>query len=198
MSLPACAAALVLLLDASASIEDSDWNLQREATAEAFASDPVLRVVETAGVAVMTMAFAEFAEPSLGWQVLRTREDAAAYATALRGIERPLERFGTAIGTAIREATLALEEPPCEADFKVIDVATDGRNTTGWRPAQMRDLAYAADIRINGIGVGGEAGAELRENVVTNNGFVIETNNWQGFAAGMRRKLTWEIAGYGR
>ena len=56
----ACAIALVLLLDASASIFPAEWRLQAEGHASAFEDAAVLRAIERGpGIAVTALSFSD-------------------------------------------------------------------------------------------------------------------------------------------
>ncbi len=193
----ACAVALVLLLDASGSINQVEWQLQRDGTAEALADQAVTGVIERQGaVAVTAIAFAEATAPLVPWRVLRGAEDAAAFAAALRAAPRQLDG-GTRIGHALEQAGRALDEVPCAAEQEVVDVASDGgadeRSTR-----EARDALAARGVRVNALGVGTLPGLEpadwLRDNAVTPGGFALSAEGWEGFARAMRRKLTMELA----
>lgn len=190
-----CAAALVLLLDASASILPDEWRVQVEATAAGLEDAAVTRIVERGpGVAVKAIAFSDGAVTMVGWRHLRTASDAARFADALRAAPRG-PTMGTDIGAALGAALDALDEAPCAAEQEVIDLSTDGEAAPD--PVRdARDRAASRGARINALGVGAPEAAEwLRENAVTPGGFALDAPDWGAYGAAIRRKLTLELAG---
>jgi hypothetical protein len=193
-----CAVALVLLMDASASILPQEWAMQRDATAAAFEEEGVLRAItRDGGVAVTALAFSDAVTPMLGWHHLRTAEDAAAFAAALRAAPRGFAS-GTDIGAALFAGLRAFADAPCQAEQEVIDLATDGEAAEA--PVQAaRAYAEAKGIRINAIGVGAlEAAApgreHLRDHAVTGTGFALAAESWERLPLAIWRKLTLELA----
>lgn len=195
-----CAVALVLLLDASGSVNDEEWSLITDGHAHALESEDVGRVAENEGFAVTVASFAGDVRTMMGWRVLRSREDAAALAAEIRSHERAnLFTAVTAIGQAVVWGLNALERAPC-GDRQVLDLATDGVENGGRvRALEARTLATAADVVINTIAVPTDRnGADidwLSKNVSTPGGFTLEATTWPAFFAAMRRKLIMELAG---
>jgi Mg-chelatase subunit ChlD len=188
-----CAAALVLLLDASGSVGAHDWALQVAGHASAVEADSVVRVVERDPVAMVALAFSDVTLPLTAWHLIASREDAAAFALALRTSRRVLSG-GTDIGGALMDAMAALPNAPCDPEDRVIDLVTDGDAPA--EPARRaRDEAAAQGIRINALGVGNDrATAWLREHAITPGGFAMDASGWDDFAHAVRRKITMELA----
>lgn len=208
MPFASCFAAIVLLLDTSASVPDHLYVAQRDGTASAFETPRLVRAIEeNGGIAVMVMEFGYVALVRMEWTVLRHRGDAATLAAAFRSLQRSGRNGNTAIGHAIARAHEELDAVPCKAQFRVIDVSTDGEETTPRTPARLaRDAAAEAGITINAIAfppqLGDSAGdavatyladAELwlRQNVA--NGFVRVATEQEGFAEAFRNKLIHEL-----
>jgi Ca-activated chloride channel family protein len=191
----ACALALVLLLDASASILPPEWRLQTQGHAAAFEDPAVHRAIARGeGVAVTALSFSDHAREMVGWRILRDGTDAAGFAEALREAPRGLPS-GTDVGGALLVAMDRLEAAPCAAEQQVIDLATDGEANER-RAQAARARAEERGVRINAIGVASaQAGDWLRENAVTPGGFVMEAPDWPSFAVAIRRKVTLELAG---
>lgn len=190
----ACALALVLLLDASASILPPEWMLQTQGHAAAF-EDPVVHraITRGEGVAVTALSFSDDAREIVSWRILRDHHDADGFAEALRGAPRGIPS-GTNLGGALLIAMERLEVAPCNADQRVIDLATDGE-ADPWRAQQARTQAEERGVRINAVGVGSARASDwLRENAVTSGGFVMEAPDWPSFAVAIRRKVTLELA----
>lgn len=193
-----CAVALVLLLDASSSIQRPHWELQTAGHADAFEDERLHRVIERGpGIAVTAMAFGGSARELVGWRLIRTGDHARAFADALRGAEQGQDH-STDIGGALMAGISAIGRAPCQADEDVIDLVTDGQ---ALEEPTRRARAYAEvqGIRINAIGVGApDAGRWLRENAVTTGGFAIEVDSWDAFASAIRSKITMEVASHER
>ncbi|MBS7788776.1 DUF1194 domain-containing protein [Roseococcus sp. SDR] len=190
----ACALALVLLLDASASIFPAEWQLQAEGHAAAFEDAAVQRAITRGpGVAVAALSFSDEAREMVPWRILRSAADAQAFATALREAPRG-EVAGTDIGGAIFAALDQLATAPCAPEEEVIDLVTDGESAEA-RTHQARAYAEAQGVRVNALGVGPpEAGDWLREHAITPGGFAMAAPDWASFAAAIRRKVTLELA----
>lgn len=190
----ACAIALVLLLDASASIFPAEWQLQAEGHAAAFEDAAVLRAIARGpGIAVTALSFSDDAREMVPWRILRSAGDAQAFATALREAPRG-EVAGTDIGGAIFAALDQFATAPCAPEEEVIDLVTDGESAEA-RAHQARAYAEAQGVRVNALGVGPpEAGDWLRENAITPGGFAMAAPDWMSFAAAIRRKVTLELA----
>jgi Mg-chelatase subunit ChlD len=191
-----CATALVLLLDASGSVSDANWQLQADGHAAAFEADAITRVIEREPVAVIAYGFSDAPERMVPWRVIRTAADAASFAAELRQAPRPWAG-GTNIGSAIMAGVRAFNDTPCAAESRVIDLVTDGEAAE--TPARnARDQAELAGVKINALGVGNEtAAAWLREHAVTLGGFVMHAETWADFARAVLRKINAEIAGIG-
>jgi hypothetical protein len=190
----ACALALVLLLDASASIFPAEWQLQAEGHAAAFEDAAVLRAITRGpGVAVSALSFSDEAREMVPWRILRSAEDARGFADALRTSPRG-EVAGTDIGGAIFAALDQFATAPCAPEEEVIDLVTDGESAEA-RTHQARAYAEAQGVRVNALGVGPpEAGDWLREHAITPGGFAMAAPDWASFAAAIRRKVTLELA----
>ncbi len=145
-------------------------------------------------MAAKAIAFSDGATTMVAWRHLRTADDAARFADALRAAPRG-RSAGTDIGRALEAALDSLDAAPCAAEQEVVDLSTDGE-----APAEpvraARDRAAARGARINALGVGAPEAAEwLRGNAVTPGGFALHAGRWEDYPAAIRRKLTLELAG---
>jgi hypothetical protein len=209
MPLPACLAALVLLMDSSGSVSEAHFRAQREGTAAAFEHHDVVAGLEASdGIAVMVVDFAQVPTTRLPWTMVRTAEEGRRFAEALRATGRLGHPLSTAIGDALLHAGAALREAPCEPERRVIDISTDGYETAGHvAAAQARALVADQGATINAIAFSSIddpettpedpatlAGIEdwLREHVVT--GFLRSSTAPGAYADAFRAKLTTEIA----
>jgi hypothetical protein len=206
--------ALVLVSDVSRSIDDSEFNLQKQGYATAFTSPQVLAAIHGGTIGAIAVAYIEFA----GNLQVKTvsdftviRDDASAKAFVNQLLEAPRSFYGrTAISSGIDQAVQMLAEDGFDAPRRVIDVCGDGTNNAGRDVGQARDDALRNRITINGLAIindhpvswtyahvqppGGLANY-YRENVTGGPGsFVLEVHDFQTFGEAMTRKLISEIA----
>jgi hypothetical protein len=192
-----CAAALVLALDASASVSFPAWEQQVEAHAEAFEHPEIRSLIRATGpIYVRAAQFSDTVRAITPWVRIATDADAYAYARTLRGTER-MQPGGTALGAVLRWGVATLADRP-ECERHVIDVVTDGEADV--LPTEAaRDEAAAADMQINALGIRTEWQADPREwlqtHVITPGGFAVAAEDWRSIAIALRRKLIREIAG---
>jgi hypothetical protein len=191
-----CALALVLLLDASASIPSDEWSRQVEAHAEALEHPAVQSAMRATGVVYVRVGqFSAGARAMTPW---RRIVDGHAYALAreLRGAER-MEATGTALGEAVETAHRWLDQRE-DCDRRVIDVLTDGEAAVV--PVERaRDAAAAAGIQVNALGVqahgyAGDPAEWLRQHVITPDGFAVFARDWRAVGGALRAKMVREIA----
>jgi len=191
-----CAVALVLLMDASASINNAEWVKQRDGTAEAFSHPAIQRTIEhlDGGIAVKVMAFGAKAEVVVPWHMVRSEKDAENLVGKIKNVQHH-SQMATNIGKAINAASDQFATAPCTPERKVIDISTDGIDST--EPTQAaRDRAQNAQITVNAIGVGtnNEIETFLRDHTITEDGFAVISEGWTDFARAIRRKIVREIA----
>jgi hypothetical protein len=207
MQAATCPAAIVLLIDASASVPDRMYFAQRDGTAAAFEDHRLTRRLEAAGpLSVLVADFAFVPLVRLEWTVVRDARDARRFAAELRSLRRSGWNGNTAIGQAVAFAVQELAASPCAPGSRIIDVSTDGAETNPRVPAwEARDAASAEGIVVNAIafptGVADSTDARatqlaeaehwLRESVAT--GFVRVADDPAGFLEAFREKVVVEI-----
>lgn len=206
--------ALVLLTDVSRSIDDSEFQLEKEGYDSAFQNPQVIAAIKGGMTGAIAVAYVEFAGPGevrtvLDWQVIR--DDASAKAFADRLHAAPRSFWGrTAISAGMDQAMTLFAEGAPQAQRKVIDVCGDGTNNAGRDVTAARDDAVAAGVTVNGLAIindhpvswtfahtqppGGLANY-YRENVTGGPAsFVMEVHDFHSFGEAMTRKLINEIA----
>ena len=202
---------LVLLADASGSIDDAEILFQRQGHARAI-TDPLVIEAITQGyeqrIAVTYVEWGEAAsqEVVVPWTIIDGAESAAAFAERL--MEPPRLAFGpNAIGNALAAGQALIESNDITGLRKVIDFAGDSANNWGGLPiVTARDSALAAGIVVNGLAIlcrqcNGrpvtydlEAAFETR--IIGGPGaFVVTADGRESFADAVRKKLLLEIAG---
>jgi Protein of unknown function (DUF1194) len=210
--------ALVLVTDVSRSIDDSEFDLEKQGYAAAFTSAEVLAAIHGGAVGAIGVSYIEFAsnyevKTVIDWTVIHDEESAAAFVDQLT--KAPRSFYGrTAISAGIDSAVQMLAESGLEASRRMIDVCGDGTNNAGRDVTAARDDALHAGITINGLAIinehpvswtyahvqpPGGLGHYYRENVAGGPGsFVIEVHDFHAFGEAMTRKLVSEIAAIGR
>lgn len=195
---------LVLAVDASGSVSQQRFELQRAGYAAAFRDPDVVRAIRGAGTGSIAVMMVQWTGPwlhvvVLPWTVVKDAETAEAVARHIERQPRRLFGGGTSISGAIDFSATQFELSPWKGMRKVIDVSGDGANSSG-RPAWMaRDEAVAQDITINGLPIlAFEPYLDLhyRDEVIGGPGaFMIPVQSFEEFADAVRRKLVIEISG---
>ncbi|MFO7759957.1 MAG: DUF1194 domain-containing protein [Roseovarius sp.] len=197
----ACRLALLLALDASASVDARGYALQRDGLAAALAA-PDIRHAILAGRGEVVLGVYEWSgrfqqHLHLDWTPLRSPEDISRAAAIIAGMRRVTSDFPTALGSALGfGARLMTRAPDCAR--RVIDVSGDGINNQGFGPA----LAYRHfpfdGITVNGLVVlGGSAEVvrHYRDEVLRGPGAFLElAEGFEDFERAMARKLFREIS----
>ncbi|MFB9971872.1 DUF1194 domain-containing protein [Pseudoroseomonas cervicalis] len=193
--------ALVLAIDASGSIGEPEFRLQREGCAEAVTHPPCWR--RSGGpLGRVAIAMVEWGAPGaetvLGWHAVSGAESAATLAAGLLAAPRSRQSWN-AIGDAIDHAAALLAACPHEATRRVIDLSGDGPDMRGLRPAaQARDAAVDSGITINALAIltGRPGLVEHYRDAVTGGpgAFVQPAEGREDFARALRAKLVREIA----
>ena len=203
---------LVLLADATGSIDDAEIRFQRRGYAEAIVDPQVLKAITEGAHGKIAVAYVEWADQwsqdvVVDWTVIDGAEAASGFAEAL--MASPRRAFGrNAIGAALMKGVEMIASNDHEGFRKVIDFSADSANNwNGPTIAEGRAAADAAGITVNGLAVlcrscptGRASNYDLelafRERIVTGPGhFVVTADGDQAFAEAVRRKLILEIAG---
>jgi hypothetical protein len=202
---------LVLLADATSSMDAVEMAIQRRGYAAAMVDPEVLAAVRGGALGRVAVSYVEWASARrqdvvVPWMVIDG--PAAAREFAGRLLVAPRRVHGVnAIGAALLKALQLIAGNGFEGDRKVIDLSGD----SAWNPrrptlAEARAAAEAAGVGINGLAVlcdncSGRQGAgnlerEFAERLITGPGaFVVTADGLAAFAAAVRRKLVLEIAG---
>jgi hypothetical protein len=198
---PRCDTALVLAMDVSGSVSETNFRMQRDGTAEALESDRVMRAIGGGGygqIAVAVTQWSDAAHLTVPWIIVRSPADARRLAEALRDTAR-LMRGSTAIGSAIRHAVEQFRDCPCVSDRLVVDVSGDGRRNSGIPMERARLAAEALGVTVNGLAIRNDEPDVARwydENVRMGlDAFLIEAESFADFARAIRIKLETEISG---
>ena len=203
---------LVLLADASRSIDDGEIAFQRRGYADAITHPDVLDAIDYGYERRIAVTYVEWGDADsqdvvVPWTVIDGTTSAAAFAERL--LAAPRRAAGpNAIGSAIAAGQALIEANDIEGTRKVIDLSADSAFSTGGVPVLVaRAAALAAGITINGLAVlcrhcesGRPVGYDLEEAFATffvggPGHFVVTADGSASFATAVRRKLLLEVAG---
>jgi hypothetical protein len=206
--------ALVLVTDVSRSIDDREFDLEKDGYAAAFTNPTVLAAIRSGVNGAIAVAYVEFAGSNevrtvLEWTKIRDEASARAFATRLKAAPRSF--WGrTSISAGIDQAVQLLAESGYEAVRRVIDVCGDGTNNAGRDITQARGDAIKTGLIINGLAIvndhpvswtyahvqpPGGLTKYYRDNVAGGAGsFVQEIHDFHTFGEAMTRKLITEIS----
>ena len=198
---------LVLAVDASGSVDETEFQLQIQGIAEAFRDEAVQSAVgsgPTGRIAVALVIWADATQipDKSDWFVLRDRTSANAFADAVSQFPRRVEG-GTGIGSAITYSVRMIGANRFDAPRRVVDVSGDGVETPAREDLtvllpQARATAAANDVVVNGLAIVNEV-RELddyyRQNVIIgHDSFVMKSQNYDDFREAIRSKLLREIS----
>jgi hypothetical protein len=203
---------LVLLADASGSIDDTEIAFQREGYARAITDPSILSAITGGMQQRIAVTYVEWGAVSsqdivVSWKVIANEADAKAFADALMAAPRKAEGRN-AIGNAIAIGQALIDNNTIEGTRKVIDFSADSAYSWGGVPVELARMnALGAGITINGLAIlcrdcltGRPVGYDLEkafaETIIGGPGsFVVTAESRAAFADAVRRKLLLEIAG---
>src|SRR3954464_13117705 len=147
---------LILAVDASGSVNQTRFELQRRGYADAFRNPQVLNAIRglsTGSIAVMMVQCTgpQLQALAVPWTLIKDAASANAFADAIEAAPRQLFGGGTSISGAIDHAMLLLPTAPYRGLKRVIDVSGDGSNNRGRDVREARDEAVRAGVVINGL-----------------------------------------------
>jgi hypothetical protein len=202
---------LVLLADATGSIDNAEIAFQRKGYAEALASEDVLDAIRSGAhqrIAVTYVEWGSFESQDIvvPWTVIDGEATANAFGQALLAAPR---RAGgrNAIGQALVFGKALIETNAHEGYRKVIDLSADSANSWNGIPLSLaREQVVAAGITINGLAIlcrscsGRPVTYDLEqafEDTIIGgpDAFVVTADDMQQFSTAVKRKLVLEIAG---
>jgi hypothetical protein len=202
---------LVLLADASGSIDNAEIRFQRQGYAAAITHPEVLGAIAQGYDQRIAITYVEWGmvgsqDVVVPWTIVDGPDSALAFADAL--MEAPRRAFGrNAIGEALALGQALIQSNEVEGYRKVIDLSGDSANSwSGLSIAEARASALAAEIVINGLAilcrhcsgrpVRYDLEAAFAERIIGGPGsFVISATGDEHFADAVRKKLVLEIAG---
>lgn len=203
---------LVLLADATGSIDDAEIRFQRQGYAAALTHPQVLEAITGSLTGRIALTYVEWGDASsqdvvVPWTVIDGAESAGHFAKAL--LAAPRRAYGyNAIGSALAKAQALIEGNDITGLRRVIDFSADSANNWSGPPIETaRAAALDARITINGLAIlcreadcsgrpnAYDLEAAFAERIVGGPGsFVITVDGRESFAEAVRKKLILEIA----
>jgi hypothetical protein len=201
--------ALVLSADASGSIDEAEFALQREGIASAITDPEVMAAIKGGRYGRIAVTLVEWGSPGTPVQVVRWHiggeERLRDFAMDVRNAPRAPQTYN-AIGDGMALGIQLIESCPCKPTRKVIDVSGDNPDMRSLMPSPMaRDLAVKSGITVNALAIlqddrlgpnGKPWLVEVYEREVIGGfaAFAIPAQGREDFARALRQKLIQEIA----
>lgn len=194
---------LVLAVDASGSVNQERFDLQKEGYATAFRNPRVLRAIRSGRTQSIAATMAQWTGPSqqiqvVPWTLIRDQASADAFADAVAKSQRQLFGGGTSISGAIDYGVSIMPSSPYQGLKRVIDISGDGSNNRGRSVTQARDEAVRAGMTINGLPILAlepDLDRYYFDNVIGGPGAVmVPAASYDAFAEAILKKLIIEIA----
>jgi hypothetical protein len=204
---------LVLLADASGSINAAEIKFQRYGYAKAIVDPTVVEAITGGWNQKIALTYVEWGDDAhqdvvVPWTVIASMADAEAFAKAL--MAAPRRAFGyNAIGSALAFGQTMLDGNGIKGLRRVIDFSADSANSWSGVPMDLaRAAVLSAGITINGLAIlcrdedcsGRPMLYDLEhafeQMIIGGPGaFVITVDGPKAYAAAVKRKLILEIAG---
>jgi hypothetical protein len=197
------AIALVLAVDASGSVSNGRFELQKQGYAAAFRNPQILTSIQSLMTQSIAVTMMQWTGPRLhavvvDWRLIKDAASATAVATAIEAAPRQLYGGGTSISGAIDYSRVLLAQSPFTGARRIIDISGDGSNNSGRPVTPARDEAVHDGIGINGLPIltlEPDLDHYYYDNVIGGPGaFIIPADNYDTFGVAILKKLISEIA----
>jgi Protein of unknown function (DUF1194) len=194
---------LALMVDASGSVNQTRFELQKRGYVAALRNPRVLQAILGGRTQSIAVTMVQWTGPFLQRQVLPWTlfKDEASIKSAAAIIEQtPRQLFGggTSISGAVDHAMALFPQSPFKAERRVIDVSGDGENRSGRSMISARDDAVNADVTINGLPIMAfepYLDEYYRDYVIGGPGaFMIVAKDFETFGEAILKKMIIEIA----
>jgi hypothetical protein len=193
---------LVLALDASASMDRSEFELQIKGLADAFRDPEVVTAIHNLGpngAAVMVTQWGGIGEARvvLPFTHLTSEASAREFAFRLGRTQRSFVASSTSITMAIQDGVRQIAKNNFAGDRRVIDISGDGADNSGADLETARAAARAAGVEVNGLPIGTD-GDDLagyyENNVITGpDSFIVPAMGFADYARAIKEKLLREL-----
>ncbi len=195
---------LILAVDASSSINYSEFALQMNGLAAAFRDENVIAAIEAGKQGAIAVSVLQWSSPGAhriapGWTLIRDAASARAFADTLDNTPRFIKSGGTGISAMLAFAAPQFRDNGFEGTRRVIDISGDGRDTHGPHLNLSRDPAIAAGITINGLPIltdEPDLDRYFSAEIIGGPGaFTVPAATYGDFASAVLAKLIQEIRG---
>jgi hypothetical protein len=194
--------AIVLAVDCSWSVDETEYALQTRGLSDAFASRDVHQAIAAGAngriaVTLMQWAARDAQKLVISWTIVEAPEDALLLSARIASTPRMVGDGATSITAAITTGAALHRARPVRALRQVIDISSDGINNTGGLPEPARDLAAARGITINGLTILNEVPYlhhYFRNHIIAGPGAFVEVaDDYVDYHRAIKRKLLREI-----
>jgi hypothetical protein len=196
-------AQLVLAVDASGSVSQERFELQKQGYVAAFRHPHVVRAIRSGRTQSIAVTMTQWTGPTMQvivvpWTLVRDQASADALADAIERSQRQLFSGGTSISGAIDFGVTLMSTGPYRGLKRIIDVSGDGSNNRGRPVTLARDDAMGAGVIINGLPILAlepNLDRYYFDNVIGGPGAImVPAANYDAFAQAILKKLIMEIA----
>lgn len=197
-----CSLSLVMAIDVSSSVDETDYRLQMDGLAGALTDREVMvAIIESGGIQAMVFEWSgRFAQVEVApWAFLGGETSIRAFAARIAGHGRSRFDLPTALGHALGHGVTQFANAPLSCARRVIDVSGDGVNNEGFGPSDAYRHFPFAGVQVNALVIAGadpDPVAYYRNEVLHGPGAFIEVAaDFSDYREAMRRKLLREING---
>ncbi len=200
---------LVLAVDVSRSVDEEEFDLQRQGYAAALTSPRVMQAIRSGALGKIAVVYMEWSgadqqQVMVPWTLLANEQDCKAFAAKILAARRPFSAY-TSISGAITFSLDLLRTNPYEGTRQVIDISGDGPNNSGGSVEQARAVAVANGVTINGLPIVNnrtnpfgrierDVEPHYRESVIGGPGaFLVVAEGFESFANAVMSKLIREV-----
>jgi hypothetical protein len=194
---------LALMVDASGSVNQYRFELQKRGYVDAFRNPRVLSAIMGGRTQSIAVTMVQWTGPFLHvqvlpWTVIKDEASIKSAATVIEQTPRALFGGGTSISGAIDHAMSLFPQSPFKGERQVMDISGDGSNNSGRSVTRARDEAAAKDVTINGLPIlAFEPYLDdyFRDFVIGGPGaFMIVAKDFESFGEAILKKMIIEIA----
>ena len=193
---------LVLAIDLSSSVDQTEWELQAIGIAEAFRNSSLIETIRYSapnGIAVAVVQWSSNSSQSLAvdWTLVSDAKSGRSLSRKIKLMPRLVGGGQTSIHGAIAFSMNQFKGSPYTSWRKVIDISGDGQANSGLRPGKIRDQAIDQGVTINGLAIINEepfVDRYFRDKVIGGPGaFLMRAEDYDDFATAILQKLIREI-----
>jgi hypothetical protein len=193
---------LVLAVDCSDSVMQSEYRLQTVGISEAFRTPELVEAIEAGPARRIAVALVQWSGKSaqrlaVPWRIVDGPLSAMAFAREVENAGRQEIAGETSLSGAIDFSASLFASGPFRSARHVIDVSGDGQNSDGPSPEAARDRATAQGIVINGLAIlSDDPGLDTYYEGFVAGGpasFVMAARDFDDYRDAIRQKLIREI-----